>query len=243
MTTIQSDKVLDHLKKGEIKLEGRFIHGSNYTFLVKIFPKEALPFLAVYKPVEGERSLWDFPENTLAQREVAAFLIAEALGWQFVPPTVFRNDGPYGPGSVQLFIEHDSDLHYFNFGDAEIQRLRPVVLFDLLINNADRKGGHIILGEDQHLWLIDHGLCFHEEEKLRTVLWDFAGEAIPVELQAALEKILSKLEVSSELLDKLGEFLSPVEIAALLKRTKALITCKEFPFPPKDRRGYPFPPV
>lgn len=243
MTTIQSDKVLNHLKKGEIKLEGRFIHGSNYTFLVKIFPEEALPFLAVYKPVEGERSLWDFPENTLAQREVAAFLIAEALGWQFVPPTVFRNDGPYGPGSVQLFIEHDADLHYFNFGDAEIQRLRPVVLFDLLINNADRKGGHIILGEDQHLWLIDHGLCFHEEEKLRTVLWDFAGEAIPVELRAALEKILSKLGASSELLDKLGKFLFPVEIAALLKRTKALITCKEFPFPPKDRRGYPFPPI
>ncbi len=243
MTPLQFDKILDHLRGGEIKIEGRFIHGSNYTFLIKIHPKEDAPFLAVYKPVEGERSLWDFPENTLAQREIAAFLVAEALGWQLVPPTVFREDAPYGPGSVQLFIEHDPNFHYFNFGDAEIQRLRPVALFDLLINNADRKGGHIIFDEEKHIWLIDHGVCFNVEEKLRTVIWDFAGEAIPDEFHAGIKKLLSKLETSSEFLAKLEDFLSSEEIMALAYRTKALIACKEFPFPPKDRRAYPYPPV
>ena len=170
-------------------------------------------------------------------------MVAEALGWQLVPPTVFREDAPYGPGSVQLFIEHDPNFHYFNFGDAEIQRLRPVALFDLLINNADRKGGHIIFDEEKHIWLIDHGVCFNVEEKLRTVIWDFAGEAIPDEFHAGIKKLLSKLETSSEFLAKLEDFLSSEEIMALAYRTKALIACKEFPFPPKDRRAYPYPPV
>jgi uncharacterized repeat protein (TIGR03843 family) len=180
MTTLQFDKILNHLRKGEIKLEGKFVHGSNYTFLVKIHPEEDEPFLAVYKPVEGERILWDFPDNTLAHREVATFLVSEALGWQLVPPTVFREDAPFGSGSVQLFVEHDPNIHYFNFRNTEIQTLRPVVLFDLLINNADRKGGHVILGKDNHIWLIDHGLSFNVDEKLRTVIWDFAGESLKI---------------------------------------------------------------
>jgi hypothetical protein len=243
MTILRFNKIINNLRTGEIKVEGEFIHGSNYTFLIKIYPKEDNPFLAVYKPVKGERSLWDFPENTLAHREISAFLVAEALGWQLVPPTVFREDGPFGPGSVQLFIEHNPDFHYFNFGDAEIQTLRPVVLFDFLINNADRKGGHIIFDDEKHIWLIDHGVSFNVEEKLRTVIWNFAGEAIPVEFYADLEKFLAKLETSSELLDELGNFLSSEEINALIGRTKALMARKEFPFPPKDRRAYPYPPI
>jgi len=243
MTTFKFDKILNYLKRGEIKLEGEFVHGSNYTFLVKVHPEEGEPFLAVYKPVEGERILWDFPDNTLAHREVAAFLVSEALGWRLIPPTVFRGDGPFGPGSVQLFIEHDPTLHYFNFGDDEFQKLRPVVLFDMLINNADRKGGHIIFGEENHMWLIDHGLCFNVDEKLRTVIWNFAGEPIPDDLCVSIQRFLIKLEAPSELLAKLGTYLSPEEITALINRTKALISCKEFPFPPKDRRAYPFPPI
>ncbi|MCP4140375.1 MAG: SCO1664 family protein [Chloroflexi bacterium] len=241
MSILQFDKTLEHLKSGEIKVEGEFIHGSNHTFLVKAYPKEDTPFLAVYKPVKGERSLWDFPENTLAHREVAAFLVSEALGWHLLPPTVFRDEAPFGPGSVQLFVEHDPNLHYFNFGDAEIQQLRPVVLFDLLINNADRKGGHIIFDEKKHMWLIDHGVCFNVEDKLRTVIWDFAGETIPVGLHEDLKKLFSKLKASSDLLKKLEDFLSREEIAALNDRAKALIARKEFPFLPKDRRAFPYP--
>jgi streptogramin lyase len=120
----------------------------------------------------------DFPRASLARREVAAYLVSEALGWRLVPPTVYRKDGPIGSGSLQLFIEHDPGYHYFTFSDADRQRLHPVAIFDLLINNADRKGSHLLLDPDGHLWLIDHGLCFHREDKLRTVIWDFAGEPI-----------------------------------------------------------------
>jgi hypothetical protein len=243
MPIFQSNKILNRLRTGKIKLEGKFIHGSNYTFLVEIYPEDAEPFLAVYKPVEGERILWDFPDNTLALREVAAFLIAQALGWQLVPPTAFRDNGPYGSGSVQLFIEHDPNLHYFSFEEAHIQRLRSAVLFDLLLNNADRKGGHIILDKDNHLWLIDHGLCFHPEEKLRTVIWNFAGESIPNNFYTPLKELTSKLDPPSKFVDILEKFLSLEEITALTNRTKALVDSKEFPFPPKDRRAYPFPPV
>jgi hypothetical protein len=243
MTIASFETVLEHLQKGEISLEGEFVHGYNYTFLVKVKPEEGDPFLAVYKPQEGERPLWDFPDDTLAHRETAAFLVSQALGWELVPPTIYRQDGPFGPGSVQLFIEHDPNHHYFNFSDEEFQTLRPVVLFDLLINNADRKGGHMIFGEDGHLWLIDHGLCFNVEEKLRTVIWDFAGEPISEDLCAALKVFRSKLNAPSELLDKLEDHLSSDEIVALTARTDDLIPCDHFPYPPQDRRAYPFPPV
>mgnify|MGYP002640977643 CR=1 FL=1 len=243
MIPFNSDEILNYLEKGEIKLEGKFIYGSNHTFLVKVHPGEKEPFLAVYKPVEGEQFLWDFPDNTLAQREAAAFLIDEALGWKLVPPTVFRDNGPYGAGSVQYFIEHDPNIHYFSFSNAEIQTLRPVVLFDLLINNADRKGGHILLGEDNHLWLIDHGVCFNAEEKLRTVVWNFSGEPIPENLLEPIQNLIKKLERPSGVLNKLEKLLSVEEITALASRAKNLITLKKFPFPPEDRRGYPFPPV
>jgi uncharacterized repeat protein (TIGR03843 family) len=160
-----------------------------------------------------------------------------------VPPTVYRDDGPFGPGSLQYFVDHDPNHHYFNFTDTEFQALRPVVLFDLLVNNADRKGGHMIFGEDGRLWLIDHGLCFNVEEKLRTVIWDFAGEPIPEDLCAALKAFRQKLNPPSSLLDELNGHLSPEEIEALIARTGRLLPCKQFPYPPQDRRAYPFPPV
>jgi hypothetical protein len=243
MFPIPLEQILSLLKTAPIDLEGEFVHGYNYTFLVKVQPEEGESFLAVYKPQQGEQPLWDFPANTLAHRETAAFLVSQALGWYFVPPTVYRDDGPFGPGSVQYFVDHDPNHHYFNFSDAEFQTLRPVVLFDLLINNADRKGGHMIFGEDGRLWLIDHGLCFNVEEKLRTVIWDFAGQPIPEDLCATLEAFRQKLTPPSTLLDELGRHLSPEEIAALVIRTENLLPCKHFPHPPQDRRAYPFPPV
>ena len=243
METLTVETVLEALQNGELALEGEFVHGYNYTFLVKVKPEEGEPFFAVYKPQQGEQPLWDFPANTLAHREAAAFLVSQALGWELVPPTVYREDGPFGPGSLQLYIEHDPNHHYFNFNDEEFQILRPVVLFDLLINNADRKGGHMIFGEDEHLWLIDHGLCFNVEEKLRTVIWDFAGELIPEDLCAALREFRQKLGPPSDLLDALKEHLAPDEIEALVARIENLLPCKHFPYPPQDRRAYPFPPV
>jgi len=243
MSTLKTEILINVLQNDEIALEGEFMLGSNYTFLVKVQPKVADSFLAVYKPQQGEQILWDFPHNTLAHREVAAYLVSEALGWHFIPPTVYRNSGPFGPGSVQLFIEHNPNHHYFNFSDEEFQQLRPVVLFDILVNNADRKGGHMIFGEDGRMWLIDHGLCFNVDEKLRTVIWDFAGEAISDDLYAPLEKFRSMLNPPSELLTDLHQHLAPEEIQALIDRTADLLPCKHFPYPPNDRRAYPFPPV
>lgn len=225
--------------------------GSNYTFLTQVKYKEAT-FPAVYKPTRGTRPLWDFPPESLPRREVAAFLVSEALGWHFVPPTTFRQDGPLGPGSLQLFIEHDPDYHYFNFIDKDRQRLRPVVLFDILVNNADRKGSHILLDSDDHLWLIDHGVCFHTEEKLRTVIWDFAGEPIPEVLLANLrqfQKLLNingeyqSLVVPSELVTNLSAHLRIPEIRAIAQRSNIIIDSSKFPDPNPDRRHYPWPAV
>ena len=243
MTTIPFEQILNLLKTADIELEGEFVHGYNYTFLVKVQPGDGESFFAVYKPQQGEQPLWDFPANTLAHRETAAFLVSQALGWDFVPPTVYRADGPFGPGSFQYFVDHDPNHHYFNFTDQEFQSLQPVVLFDLIINNADRKGGHLIFGEDGRLWLIDHGLCFNVEQKLRTVIWDFAGEPIPDDLCATLKAFHQKLIPPSNLLDELSAHLSPEEIAALIDRTEKLLPCKHFPYPPQDRRAYPYPPV
>ena len=243
METLTFESVLEALQNGELTLEGEFVHGYNYTFLIKVQPGEGESFLAVYKPQQGEQPLWDFPDNTLAHRETAAFLVSQALGWELVPPTVYREDGPFGPGSLQLFVDHDPNHHYFNFTDDEFQTLRPVVLFDLLINNADRKGGHMLFGENGHLWLIDHGLCFNVDEKLRTVIWDFAGEPIPEDLCDDLREFRQKLEPSSTSLEELKLHLAPDEIRALIARTDQLLPCKKFPYPPQDRRVYPFPPV
>jgi len=228
------------LEHGEIDLQGQFVLGSNYTFLVKV--KHACAQIpAVYKPMRGEQPLWDFPPASLAGREVAAFLVSEALGFDFVPLTVLR-DGPFGLGSLQQYIDHNPNLHYFSFHPADRQRLHPVALFDLLVNNADRKAGHILLQKrTRRIYLIDHGLCFHAEDKLRTVLWDFAGEAIPPELLSALETFRSVLPLS--LSTALGEYLLPQELAALESRLEALLLAGRFPLPPEDRRSWPFPPL
>jgi hypothetical protein len=200
-------------------------------------------FLSVYKPVRGERPLWDFPAASLAGREVAAYLVSEALGWNLVPPTVYRQNGPQGPGSLQLFIEHDPEYHYFNFSTEDHQRLRPVVLFDLLINNADRKASHILIDSEDQIWLIDHGICFHIEDKLRTVVWDFAGENIPAELCADLTRLRENMNLDADLNANLQAHLSPHEIAAITRRAERLLASGRFPNPRPNHRPYPWPPI
>ena len=228
------------LENGEVSLQGQFLLGSNYTFLVKVtYGGREVP--AVYKPRGGEQLLWDFPEASLAGREVAAYLVCQALGFDFVPLTILR-DGPFGPGSLQEYIDHNPNRHYFSFPPADRQRLRPVALFDLLVNNADRKGGHILFQKrTRRLILIDHGLCFHTEDKLRTVVWDFAGEAIPADLISATADFREHLRGS--LAATLQTYLSLEEIDALDARAGTLLADPSFPPPPEDRRAFPYPPL
>jgi uncharacterized repeat protein (TIGR03843 family) len=226
------------LTLGAYELKGQFVLGSNYTFLVDV-NYEGETHLAVYKPSKGEQPLWDFPENTLAQREVAAYLLSEQLGFGLVPVTILCDAarGHFGRGSLQQFIHYDVQYHYFNFTPEERELLKPVALFDLLINNADRKGSHVFFENETHkLYAIDHGLCFHEDDKLRTVIWDFAGHAIP-------EDLLAPLSQSDNWSAILESYLNPQEISALQRRAKKLLTKKVFPRPPQDRRSFPYPPI
>jgi uncharacterized repeat protein (TIGR03843 family) len=232
-STSTLQKALQH---GDLELKGQFMLGSNYTFLVEVrYQNETYP--AVYKPKRGEQPLWDFPENSLAHREVAAYLLSEALGFHIVPFTILRENGPYGAGSLQQFIDFDPEYHYFNFTDSDKQLLKPVVFFDLLVNNADRKGSHVFFeNKTRQLFAIDHGICFHEDDKLRTVLWDFGGQRIP-------DGLISRLSLSPGLLADLEPHLSPSEIEALCRRTELIRKKGSFPRQPRDRRATPWPPL
>jgi uncharacterized repeat protein (TIGR03843 family) len=240
--SVDKPAILEALHKGTVDLQGQFLSGSNYTFLGELSYGN-LSFQVVYKPVRGEQPLWDFQHGSLARREVAAFLVSEALGWNFVPPTIFRKNISLGAGSLQQYIDHDPNDHYFNFEDAGRQRLRPVVIFDLIINNADRKGGHILRDAHDQLWLIDHGLCFHAEDKLRTVVWDFSGEEIPREILAIVGQLAGQLMEGEKLYNKLLKYLKPAEITAMLARARRVCEMGLFPQPPSSRRSYPWPPV
>jgi hypothetical protein len=241
--------LLAALQEGQVTVEGQFLSGSNFTFLSEVHYQEQA-FKVVYKPVRGEQPLWDFDAGSLAHREAAAYLLSEALGWDLVPPTVYRRRAPLGPGSLQAYVEHDPHHHFFNFTEAEKQRLRPAALFDLACNNADRKGGHILIDAQEHIWLIDQGLCFHVEEKLRTVVWDFAGEPLPPDLAGDLERLAEALDVPAAqpaegpgLRAALEAHLRPAEVSALRSRARRLLELGFFPGPPSSRRPYPWPPV
>jgi hypothetical protein len=230
--------VLTILTEGEITVEGQFLWGSNYTFLSRA-RHAAGEILAVYKPQRGERPLWDFPDGSLAGREVAAWQASEHLGWRLVPPTVLRQDAPLGPGSLQIYLDLDPEHHYFTFDAAEKELLRPAALFDVLINNADRKGGHILLDRERHVWLIDHGVCFHQEEKLRTVIWDFAGEPIPGPLLEAVDRFGRDL-AGAGMRQQFEMLLTTEEVEALQARAAGIVERGVFPFPGEDR-PYPWP--
>lgn len=239
MNADSMETVLQHLAEGEVEITGQFTYGSNYTFLAQV-TKEGQQHKAVYKPTEGERPLWDFPQGSLAAREVAAFEVDRLLGWGYVPPTVLREDAPSGGGSLQQFVNLEGARHYFQLTEQEKDRLRPVALFDALINNADRKGGHVLLTPDEKIWLIDHGVCFHHQTKLRTVIWDFAGEPIPGDLLQELERFAAELE-TEQARDRLAPLLSDHELTALSARAERLLESGAFPEPHPSRRPHPWP--
>ncbi len=230
------------LEHGALALDGLLPWGSNYTFLGRVTGEDC-EARVVYKPVRGERPLWDFPHGTLAQREVAAYVVCEGLGWKFVPPTVLR-EGPHGLGSVQLFVDIDQDAHFFTFRDEVAYRpaLQALALYDIVVNNADRKGGHCLRGRDGCICAIDHGVCFNAQPKLRTVIWDFAGQKIPPTLQEDLCRFQAEVSNNfSALTQKLYGLLAREEVAALRARRVALIDAGEFPEPPENRRPFPWP--
>ncbi|RLT39117.1 MAG: SCO1664 family protein [Chloroflexi bacterium] len=205
--------------------ELRFIpYSSNDVYLARLSHPEHGAGLAVYKPREGENPLWDFPGG-LDRREVAAYDFAQLLGWPIVPPTVLRADGPRGAGSLQLFIEHDPSQHYFELreGDAHDEALVRMAVFDLLANNADRKGGHVLLDPDGRLWGIDNGLCFHEDEKLRTVIWDYAGTRIPETWLESVACARDAIASGASDAERLLVPLTSAERRALIGRCAALL--------------------
>ena len=233
-----SDAV-ESLRRGELHLVGLLPRASNYTFLAEV-RSDAGAIPVVYKPREGEMPLWDFPEGTLCQREVAAYLLADALGWPNVPPTVLR-DGPHGEGSVQLFVDAEPGEHYFTLRERYPDEFRAVAAFDMLTGNGDRKSGHCLLGLDGAIWSVDHGLCFSEDPVLRTVVWEYAGEPIPDDLVADVRRTASAIR-EGQLRAGLIPLLSAGEIEAAARRADALVRAGTFP-PPGPGRSQPWPPV
>jgi hypothetical protein len=240
---IDTVKILNTLQSAPCSLAGQFVNSSNYTFFITLTTPDS-EMQAVYKPVRGEAPLWDFPTGSLTKREVAAYLVSEALGWHIVPPTVFRKKKlPFGAGSVQQFIEHDPDRHYFNLSPQEKESLKQVALFDCLINNADRKGSHVLQAKDGRMYCIDHGICFHREDKLRTVIWDFAGQRFPQDLIEDIKHFVTVLTPGSPLYTELNLYLQKGEIKALSARANNLVQVGTFPESDKTRRQFPWPPV
>jgi uncharacterized repeat protein (TIGR03843 family) len=234
------ERILHLLSNGEIEVEGLIPWSSNATLLVTVRDQEAAT-LAIYKPQGGERPLWDFPYGSLGAREVAAYLVCEALDWGFIPPTVWRR-GPHGFGSVQLFIDAREDAHFFTIQDDPVYHdvLQRLAAFDVIVNNADRKSGHCLLDREGRLWAIDNALTFHEEPKLRTVIWDFAGQTLPANVLAALEALRAIVVKDSPLSQALGQLLSGREVAAFRRRLRRLIDAVRFP-EPGPGRAVPWP--
>ena len=280
-----TDRADERLRTVQIEPLGRFADASNATLLVRLLDGDTPTLdelvaergreptlddldpdhLAVYKPRRGEAPLWDFPQGTLHRREVAAYEVSEALGWDLVPVTVLRDDGPFGPGSLQRFVAHDPSLHYFRLlevgSPGVLATLRRMVVFDLVIDNADRKAGHVLLegvddpaaaaddevagaapGEplDGRVQVVDHGVSFNVERKLRTVAWEFAGEPLDDGVLGDLAGLQAALE--GPLGDRFAELLSPEEVAVLLARVEALRELAMLP-EPWGPRAYPWPPL
>jgi hypothetical protein len=223
------------LEEGEMVVQGRMPWSSNHTFLVELC-SQSTTTRAIYKPAQGERPLWDFPDG-LYTREVAAYELSEALGWRLVPLTIVRDDAPMGEGSLQWFVDADFEQHYFTL--IEDDRWRPqlerICAFDLLVNNTDRKSGHCLLDRQGHIWAIDNGLSFHAEFKLRTVIWEFGGEPIPTAILDDVEALLG-----SGLPEDVCRYLDAFERDAVLTRARALVREAHFPIDSTGRR-YPWP--
>lgn len=224
----------DVLGRGRIEVHGRIAGSSNVTLLVTCAADDC-ELLAVYKPLAGERELWDFPPG-LHRREVAARVLSEWLGWRLVPETVLRQEAPFGEGSLQQVVDEDGVSHYFTLREDPRRHpeLRRIAAFDVLTNNADRKSGHVLLCDDR-LWAIDHGLTFHAEPKLRTVIWDFAGDRLDDDVRDAVARL-----VEEPMPGALRELLDDGEAEALVRRARALVRVGKLPLPGSGR-PYPWP--
>lgn len=252
------------LKHGDLIVLGRLAGSSNATLLSTVTSSNGLEIKCVYKPVHGERPLWDFPEGSLAGREVAAYELSDFLGWEVIPTTVWRDEGPYGEGSVQLWVEESQDagvvdlvattdqpegwLHVLT-GENEAGEsvsvihqhradLQQIAVLDALMNNADRKAGHVLVGDGDRLWGIDHGLTFHDEPKLRTVLWGWAGERIPRALVKDMERLQENWPSVERILE---EYLAVHEILAFRERLDELLAIERFPIPSTQWPAIPWP--
>lgn len=260
------DPPLRLLREGTLDLEGRLVDASNTT-LRGVLTLDGMTARCVYKPVRGERPLWDFPDGNLAGREVAAYLVSRATGWDLVPPTVLR-DGPLGPGSCQLWIDgpddpeplvgfvpadalpsrwfavaaaRDDEGTPYALAHADDPQLARLAVLDAVINNADRKGGHVLVGPDGRIHGVDHGVSFHVEEKLRTVLWGWAGRELPRDVVQVLEVLAGA--VTGGLGGELADYLTPGEIAELAARIERLRSAGRFPLPSRQWPAVPWPPM
>jgi hypothetical protein len=231
---------LDVLMNGEmVEVHGVMPWSSNYTFLVTVRHGE-VRVMAVYKPARGEQPLWDFPHGSLALREVAAYLVSQELGWDFIPPTVLRG-GEYGPGAVQLFIDADFGEHYFTLREQPLAVFPYVAAFDVITNNADRKAGHFLKATDGRVWAVDHGLTFHVDPKLRTVMWDFADQPLPAGILGDLCRLRQTLgDAHGQLVTQLTRLISPAEITVFEQRVAQLVRTGRYPLPGPGR-SVPFP--
>jgi hypothetical protein len=234
-----SERLLAELP--EMQVLGLLHGASNYTFLTRLDPHPPSGLLAVYKPARGESPLWDFEAGTLYQREVAAYELSKSLGWPHIPPTVVRQDGPHGVGAAQLFIEADR-RHFLSEQSSHRSTWKRIALFDVITNNADRKSGHCLFDANDRVWVIDHGLTFHVDQKLRTVIWDFSGEALPADLCDDVERALIDVE-KGRLGKALGELLRPGEVRMLKRRLRGVLD-PTWRFPePTSAWSVPWPPV
>ncbi|SHF47664.1 conserved hypothetical protein [Jatrophihabitans endophyticus] len=228
------------LSTGELAIEGRVMDASNATFYCGVVAGERRA-ACVYKPVAGERPLWDFPDGTLAEREVAAYEVSAATGWGIVPPTVYR-EGPAGPGMVQLWIDVDETVDVGRLmRRRDLERLRHIAVFDAVVNNSDRKGGHLLPTPAGDVFGIDHGVTFSVEDKLRTVLWQWAGAKLPPEARTVLARLATELD--GELGERLGELLTRREVRQTRARVHRLLSAGRHPEPHGDWPAVPWPPI
>ncbi len=236
--TLELDDVLRLLREGALEVEGRLVDASNAT-LYCTASLDGVDAAVVYKPVRGERPLWDFPDGTLAGREVSAYLVSAASGWDLVPPTVLR-DGPFGPGMCQLWVHVDETVDLAALARSDHPDLRRMAVFDAVVNNADRKGGHLLPREDGRVQGVDHGICFSTEDKLRTLLWQWRGKRLPSEAVEVLSSLRAQLE--GPLGDALHELLTAREVRATVARVDRLLTTGRHPHPSEDWPAIPWPP-
>jgi uncharacterized repeat protein (TIGR03843 family) len=229
--------VLEILTQGEIQISGRLVDASNATLFGTSNLNESAISI-IYKPIAGERPLWDFPDGNLAQREVAAYLISEIGDFGVVPPTVLR-DGPFGSGMVQQWIDIDESIDLAEFYRTDNNQLRIIALFDAVVNNTDRKIGHLLPVNESNVFGCDHGVTFHEDDKLRTVLWQWAGKPLQ---QSEIEKLQELEKLVVEHREEIENLISQKEFLALQARIHRLLGTNSFPLPSEEWPAVPWPP-